>query len=227
MGFLICLWTLFFSGQVTRGTSAISYPPRGQGSHRRRRHGTPKPSRGSVTQRHEPGSAHPAPPNPWDRWGHCAGLQTHQPSFQRCLPASICWVEAINTFIWIFFLYCICFLIEHSFSFFFFFFFPEGSLCCIACLRKTDGVTWHQLYNIPLLHAQNLLGNSVLKQNCIALKNVIEVNQYLFLENCSFIQKPPHFFKKLFFFREASRKPLISVIKIFLVIVPMNCDFSH
>lgn len=65
----------------------------------------------------------------------------------------------------------------------------------------TDWVTWHQLYNTRLVYAQNLLGNSVLNQNCIALKNVIEVNQYLsFLGKLFFHSETITFLLKLFFF---------------------------
>lgn len=71
-------------------------------------------------------------------------------------------------------------------------------------------------------------GQFVLTQNCIAWKDVIEINQYPFSEKRPFSQKPPHFFQSyVSLFRETSRKPLVSFIKLFLVIVRINCEFSN
>lgn len=138
-GFPYLFVTLFFSGRAIRGTSDINYPPRGMvctgggggGTGWRSPREGPLHRDTSRAQRTERLLTR------WDRWGHFAGLKTHQPSFQWCLPASICWVEAINTFLWIFFLYCICFLIEHSFSSFFF---SQKAACVVlhASVRQTE-----------------------------------------------------------------------------------------
>lgn len=90
-----------------------------------------------------------------------------------------------------------CFKIKQSFS-------PKGSLCWIAAsLGQTQGqgtsFSTHPCHCTKPAREQGVK-TALLSEN---------VNQDLFLENCSFIQKPPHFsLNSISLFREWSRKSL-------------------